>query len=177
MYSSAANITFAPPAGHALRFPLSTTRIPMPTAIPAGFRVLNLPRNPFIEANGPLYGRLDGEAFVMGFLCEQKHCNPMMACHGGMIATLADMLLLLGTNIQTKLDQFLLTVSLDIDFVGPVKEGDWLEGRAEVLRAGKSIIFTEGRMSVGGATVARVNAILKPSGRPLADFAPGRLFA
>jgi uncharacterized protein (TIGR00369 family) len=149
----------------------------MPSAIPEGFRALNLPRNPFIEANGPLYGRLDGEAFVMGFLCEKKHCNPMMACHGGMIATLADMLLLLGTNIQTKLSQFLLTVSLDIDFVGPVKEGDWLEGRAEVLRAGKSIIFTEGRMTVGSATVARVNAILKPSGRPLADFTPGRYFA
>ena len=54
----------------------------------------------------------------------------MMACHGGMLATLADMLLLLGTNVQSKLGQFLLTVSLDIDFVGPVMEGDWLEGRA-----------------------------------------------
>ena len=95
---------------------------------------------------------------------------------GGMMATLADMLLLLGTNIQAKLGQFLLTVSLDIDFVAPVKEGDWLEGRAQVLRAGKSVIFSEGRMTVGGATVARVNAILKPSGRPLADFAPGRFF-
>lgn len=149
----------------------------MPPAIPEGFRALNLPRNPFIEANGPLYGRLDGKAFVMGFRCETKHCNPMMVCHGGMMATLADMLLLLGTNIQTGVGQFLLTVSLDIDFVGPVKEGDWLEGRAEVLRAGKSLIFTEGRMSVGGTTVARVNAILKPSGKPLSDFSPGLLFA
>ena len=149
----------------------------MPATIPEGFRALNLPKNPFIEANGPLYGRLDGAAFVMGFLCETKHCNPMMACHGGMIATLADMLLLLGTNIQTGLGEFLLTVSLDIDFIGPVREGDWLEGRAEVLRAGKSVIFTEGRMTVGGATVARVNAILKPSGRPLADFTPGRYFS
>lgn len=148
----------------------------MPTPIPEGFRILNLPRNPFIEANGPLYGRMDGDRFVLGFLCERKHCNPMMACHGGMLATLADMLLLLGTNIQTQLGQFLLTVSLDIDFVGPVMEGDWLEGRAEVLRAGKSVIFTEGRMTVRGANVARVNAILKPSGKPLADFTPGRYF-
>ena len=30
-------------------------------AIPEGFRPLNLPRNPFIEANGPLHGRLEGE--------------------------------------------------------------------------------------------------------------------
>jgi len=148
----------------------------MPTTIPEGFRPLNLPRNPFIEANGPLYGRMDGERFVLGFLCERKHCNPMMACHGGMLATLADMLLLLGTNIQTNLGQFLLTVSLDIDFVGPVMEGDWLEGRAEVLRAGKSVIFTEGRMTVGSTNVARVSAILKPSGKPLADFTPGRYF-
>jgi uncharacterized protein (TIGR00369 family) len=101
----------------------------------------------------------------------------MMVCHGGMVATLADMLLLLGTNIQTGLGQFLLTVSLDVDFVAPVKLGDWLEGRTEVLRAGKSIIFTQGRMNVRGETVARVNAVLKPSGKPLADFTPGRYFS
>ncbi len=147
------------------------------TAVPEGFRALNLPRNPFIEANGPLYGRLEGEAFVLGFLCETKHCNPMLVCHGGMLATLADMLLLLGTNIQTKLGQFLLTVSLDVDFLAPVKVGDWLEGRTEVLRAGKSIIFSQGRMTVRGETVARANAVLKPSGKPLADFAAGRYFA
>ena len=62
----------------------------MSTAVPEGFRPLNLPRNPFIEANGPLYGRLEEQAFVMGFLCEAKHCNPMMVCHGGMMATLAE---------------------------------------------------------------------------------------
>ena len=90
-------------------------------AIPEGFRPLNLPRNPFIEANGPLHGRMDGEQFVLGFLCETKHCNPMMVCHGGMMATLADMLLLLATNIQTGLGQFRLTVSLDVDFLAPVK--------------------------------------------------------
>ena len=145
-------------------------------AVPEGFRPLNLPNNPFIEANGPLYGRMDGEQFVLGFLCEPKHCNPMMVCHGGMMSTLADMLLLLGTNIQGKLGQFMLTVSLDVDFLAPVKVGDWLEGRAEVMRAGKSIIFTQGRMTVAGAPVARVNAVLKPSGRPLADFTPGRYF-
>ncbi len=122
----------------------------MSNAVPEGFRLLNLPRNPFIEANGPLYGRLEGEQFVMGFLCQAKHCNPMMVCHGGMVATLADMLLLLRTNIQTRLGQFMLTVSPDVDFLAPVKVGDWLEGRAEVL---------------------------KPSGRPLADFTPGRYFA
>lgn len=144
--------------------------------VPEGFRTLNLPKNPFIEANGPLYGRMDGERFVMGLLCEERHCNPAMACHGGMLATFADMLLLLGTNIQHKLGQYLLTVSLDVDYVGAVKLGDWMEGRAEVLRAGRNLIFTEGRMTVEGRNVARVNAVLKPSGQPLADFSPGRYF-
>jgi len=130
-----------------------------------------------MQANGPLYGKLDGDDFVMGFLCQEKHCNPMMVCHGGMVATLADMLLLIATNVQAKLGQFLLTVSLDVDFVGPVKVGDWLEGRAQVVRAGRSIIFTEGRMTVAGNTVARANAVLKPSGKPLADFSSGRYFA
>jgi len=120
---------------------------------------------------------MDGERFVLGFLCAPRHCNPMMACHGGMLATLGDMLLLLGANIQTGLGQFLLTVSLDIDFISPVKAGDWLEGRAEVLRAGKSLLFTEGRMTVGDTVVARVNAVLKPSGKTDANFSPSRYFS
>ena len=145
--------------------------------VPEGFRPLHLPHNPYIEANGPLYGRLDGKAFVLGFRCEKKHCNPMGMCHGGMLMTLADMLLLLGANIQERIGRFLVTVHLATDFIGAVPEGAWLEGRVQVLKITRSLLFTQGTMEVEGATVARVSAILKPTGEHDARFSPERYFA
>ena len=145
-------------------------------SVPEGFRPLHLPHNPYIEANGPLYGRLDGKAFVLGFRCEKKHCNPMGMCHGGMLMTLADMLLLLGANIQERIGRFLVTVHLATDFIGAVPEGAWLEGRVQVLKITRSLLFTQGTMEVEGATVARVSAILKPTGEHDALFSPDRFF-
>ncbi len=144
--------------------------------VPEGFRPLNLPRNPYIEANGPLYGRLEGKDFVLGFRCEKKHCNPMGMCHGGMLMTLADMLLLLGANIQERIGRFLVTVHLATDFIGAVPEGAWLEGRVQVLKITRSLLFTQGTMEVAGATVARVSAILKPSGEHDPRFSPEGYF-
>jgi len=144
--------------------------------VPEGFRPLSLPRNPYIEANGPLYGRLDGRQFVLGFRCEKKHCNPVGMCHGGMLMTLADMLLLLGANIQERIGRFLVTVHLATDFIGTVPEGAWLEGRVQVLKATRSLLFTQGTMEVEGAAVARVSAILKPTGEQDPHYAPERYF-
>lgn len=144
--------------------------------VPEGFRPLQLPQNPYIEANGPLYGRLDGTDFVLGFRCEKKHCNPVGMCHGGMLMTLADMLLLLGANIQARIGRFLVTVHLTTDFIGTVPEGAWLEGRAQVLKITRSLLFTQGTMEVDNATVARVSAILKPTGEHDARFSPDRFF-
>lgn len=144
--------------------------------VPEGFRPLNLPRNPYIEANGPLYGRLEGKDFVLGFRCEKKHCNPMGMCHGGMLMTLADMLLLLGSNIQERIGRFLVTVHLATDFIGAVPEGAWLEGRVQVLKTTRSLLFTQGTMTVEGAAVARVSAILKPTGEHDPHYSPDRYF-
>jgi len=144
--------------------------------VPEGFRRLQLPRNPYIEANGPLYGRLEGKAFVLGFRCERKHGNPLGMCHGGMLMTLADMLLLLGANIQERIGRFLVTVHLATDFIGAVPEGAWLEGRVQVLKTTRSLLFTQGTMTVEGAPVARVSAILKPTGEHDPHYSPDRYF-
>jgi uncharacterized protein (TIGR00369 family) len=48
---------------------------------------------PFIRHNGPLYARLLDGRLELGFRVEERHTNPLKICHGGMLATLADMLL------------------------------------------------------------------------------------
>jgi uncharacterized protein (TIGR00369 family) len=141
--------------------------------IPAGFRSLTLPNNPFMQANGPLYGHWNGKQFVLGCRVLERHTNPGATCHGGMITSLADMTLLLGIRMQLPLPQYLVTINLSTDFIAPAQIGDWIEGRAEVLRAGKNLIFAQGHLSVADQLVARINGIFKPAGpvdlHPLID--------
>lgn len=134
--------------------------------IPDGFVVMKMATNPFIDGIGPLYGRMEGEKFVLGVRIESRHCNPGGTCHGGMIMTLSDMLLLLGSNIEGQVNRYFTTVNLTCDFIAPAPSGVWLEGRMQVLRVAKSLVFAQGLFAVGDTIVARNSAILKPVSEP-----------
>jgi uncharacterized protein (TIGR00369 family) len=135
-------------------------------SIPHGFRPMPSEANPFIAANGPLYGRWVHDMFTLGFLVEPRHCNPGKTCHGGMLMTLADMTLLLGSNLQAQINQYLLTVNMSTDFLGPALAGDWVEGECEVLRASKNMVFSQGMLRVAGKPILRFNGLFKPTGEP-----------
>lgn len=144
--------------------------------IPEGFRPLRLGANPFIELVGPLYGRLDGDDLVVGFPVQRRNCNPAGVCHGGMLSTLADLTLILCSNVQTGLGRYFTTVSLNSDFLAPAPEGCWIEGRAQVLRVTRSLVFTQGTLAVDGGVVLRANAIFKPVGEADERFSVSRYF-
>src|ERR1700735_3333117 len=125
-------------------------RFPMSANIPEGFRPLRFNVG-FIEAVGPLYGKWDGTRLLMGFRVEMRHCNPGNVAHGGMLATFADMLLPIAARFQSKKDMgFLPTVNLTCDFLAPAPLGAWVEGRAEALRAGRSLLFAQGVAEADG---------------------------
>ena len=129
---------------------------------PDGFRPLRLPPSAFLQANGPFYALWDGERFVLGLRVEPRHCNSMGVCHGGMIATVCDVLLTVGSNIQSRLSRFLATVSMTCDFLAPTREGTWIEGRVEVLRATRNLLFASGVLQVPGeGVIARTSGVLK----------------
>lgn len=146
---------------------------------PAGFVRLALGDNPFVDSVGPLYGHRDeglAGRLVMGLRVERRHCSPSGFCHGGMLMSMADMLLVLGANLQTGLDRFMSTVSLSADFLAPVPQGAWLEGRLDVLRATRNLVFCQGLYRVDGTPVLRVDGILKPIGEASSDFSAKRYF-
>lgn len=145
----------------------------MSRAIPDGFVALRLPANPFIEACGPLYGRRDGDGLMLGLRVERRHCNPGGSCHGGMLGTLADMLLVLGASARAG-GRYALTVSLNCDFIAPAPEGAWIDGRLQVLRATRSLIFCQGTLAVDGEPVLRLSGIAKPGGEPDPAFTLAR---
>lgn len=132
--------------------------------VPAGFRPFLLAGG-FAAANGPIYWRDDpadgGVAF--GMHIDARHCNPLGKCHGGWIATYFDMVLPLTGRftIPEFEERFLLTVNLNIDYLAPVEQGDWLEGKARVLKRTKRLIFVEGVLTARGEIVARANSVLR----------------
>jgi uncharacterized protein (TIGR00369 family) len=142
----------------------------MSADIPADFARLRLRPNPYIDGCGPLYGRREGDRLVLGLRIEHRHCNPAGSCHGGMLTTLADMLLVLGASVQSGQQRYMVTVNLSCDFIGPAAEGAWLEGRLEVLRTTRSLVFCEGMLSVDGQPVLRLSGIAKPSGESHPEF-------
>ncbi len=131
-------------------------------ALPEGFTELRLGGD-FVRANGPLFERLDGPAYLLGFRVEKRHCNTMRICHGGMMATFCDMLLPITAirSVESLGERFLPTVSLDIDYLAPAPLGSWVQGQAQVLRTTRSLVFAQGLVSADGEPVARVSGVFK----------------
>ena len=127
----------------------------------------------FISVNGPLYLKHEGALVQMGFRVERRHTNPMGNCHGGMLASFADMLL--PMSIQRKAPEighkFLPTVSLQIDYLAPAPLGAWVQGEAEVLRSTRNLVFAHGLVSADGVPCLRVSGIFKIG----KDFKPADL--
>ena len=145
--------------------------------VPEGFVPMRMPTNPFIDGIGPLYGRLEGERFVLGIRIERRHCNPGGTCHGGMVMTLADMLLLMGSNIEGGVNRYFTTVNVTCDFIAPAPEGVWVEGRMQVLRVARSLVFAQGLFTTGDTVMARCSGILKPVSDPDPRYDGRRYFS
>lgn len=113
--------------------------------------------------------------FVMGFRVHQHMCNPAGGLHGGMMMTVADLVGAMGGGTLAGLRKFLPTVNMTFDFVAPGKVGDWVEGRAELVRATRSLLFTNIYLTVGEQKILRASSICKiPSGDGL-SFGKARL--
>jgi uncharacterized protein (TIGR00369 family) len=145
--------------------------------IPESFRPLTLTASAYLASNGPFYGRWDGERFFLGLSVETKHCNAAGMCHGGMIASLCDVLLTVGGNIQSGLSRFLPTITMTCDFLAPAPAGTWIEGSLEVLRKTGSLVFVAGLLDAPpNGLIARTSGVLKISGDTDSRFARERYF-
>ena len=132
--------------------------------LPPGFVRLRMGPNPYIDACGPLFGRREGQRLVLGLRVEHRHCNPAGGCHGGMLGTLADMLLVIGASAQSEHARYMVTVNLVCDYLAPAPLGSWLEGRLDVLRTTRNLVFCQGRFTADGQAVLAMSGIAKPIG-------------
>ncbi len=132
-----------------------------PSTIPAGFRAIQV-GGPFMATNGPLYARLEEGKLLLGFRVELRHTNPLKICHGGMMASFADMLIPCASMYQSEMERrFLPTISLNIDYVGAAPLGAWVQGEAQVLRTTRNMLFGQGLVTADGEVALRISGIFK----------------
>ena len=123
---------------------------------------------------GNLYAKRGGKGtrdeFVLGFRVHQHMCNPAGGLHGGMMMTVADLVGTMGGGTLVGLRKFLPTVSMTTDFLAPAPLGAWVEGRVEVLRTTRNLVFAQGLVTAGGNLSLRASGIMK-MGPPFAEVA------
>jgi acyl-coenzyme A thioesterase 13 len=99
--------------------------------IPEGFRKLNV-TDDFVGLIGPLWFKVEGERLRVGLPLEPRHGNPMGWAHGGLLVTVADMVMGAGSGHVTGIRWPHPTISLSTEFVRGARLGQWLEGTARV---------------------------------------------
>jgi acyl-coenzyme A thioesterase PaaI-like protein len=127
---------------------------------------------PFTIANGPFYQRIDGEWVWRGFRAQKRHCNSFGIVHGGMLMSFADGLLAHAAWHGARITP--LTIRMTSDFISAARPGDWVEGRARVTRATRSVVFVSGDVLIGDRPAMTLNALFaararKPKGDAATD--------
>jgi uncharacterized protein (TIGR00369 family) len=125
--------------------------------LPEGFTPMPV-FGPFHEHLGPMYVKRVGTSHVVGMRVEDKHRNRGQMMHGGMICTLADTATHWAAKHAHEPILMLLTTALSVNLMGNAKPGEWVEAQAEVVRAGRTIVFTSCLITCAGRVVAHATA-------------------
>jgi acyl-coenzyme A thioesterase PaaI-like protein len=125
----------------------------------------------FASAFGTVY--LNRKTTALGFRITAFHVNDTGNCHGGAMATFADMQIaaivrsgLIATERHTP------TINLSIDYIAPAPLGAWVEANVILIKETKSLIFSQALITADGQSVARTNATYRNYGTAVAVPSP-----
>ena len=121
--------------------------------------------DPFEDLTGPFYWRADDASEVVcAFRAERRHMNGSGFMHGGCLLTFADYaLFIIGREALAGTGS--VTASMNAEFVDAAREGDFIEARGEVVRAGASMVFIRGLVTTSGRPLLNFSAIVKKTKR------------
>jgi acyl-coenzyme A thioesterase 13 len=112
----------------------------VPAGVPDGFQSF-APGDDFVGLIGPLFLKLEEDGPRIGLLLEQRHSNPMGIAHGGVLMTLADMVMGVGCGFLTGIRFPHPTISMNSDFVRGPKTGTFVSGKARIARKTRNFVF------------------------------------
>lgn len=128
------------------------------TGLPEGFEPIAR-LSPFNALVGPLYERRRGDCLSVGVRIEAKHTNSRGICHGGVLATLADLALgyALAARVKKSSDGY-VTAHLSVDYIRPANLGDWVQSTVEVSGVGR-LAFATCNLQVEERSIVRASAV------------------
>ncbi len=132
--------------------------------VPDGFRAISR-LSPFNALVGPLYERRRGGELSIGLRIEEKHSNSRGICHGGLLATVADLALGYVMLARTGGKGGFVTANLSVDYAGAAHIGDWIESQVEVQRMGSRLAFANCYLLCGESRIVRASAIFALGGK------------
>jgi uncharacterized protein (TIGR00369 family) len=127
---------------------------------PEGFRLIPAGGG-FNILFGALYGCVIENRLVLGFRVSPRHLNPHNTCHGGVLATFADMMAYAAQWEAGLLNTLTPTLSLSTDFLAPALLGQWIRGDTQLVKSTRTMLFTQSIVRAGETSVLRCNAIYK----------------
>lgn len=116
----------------------------------------------FMSTIGPMVqAELEDGSRLYGLRIGEEHLNSLKLVHGGVIASLVDQAIALEIWNATE-RQPLVTVQLDIRYVGGARAGMLLETVIRLRSVRRSIIFADADvMDDAGELIACANAVMK----------------
>ena len=96
------------------------------------------------ETAGPFYFKRDSKGVACAFRAERKHLNAAGVIHGGCLMTFADFSLYAFAESHLEPGSYPLTIGFTCEFLDGAREGERVEARGEVLKAGRSLLFVRG---------------------------------
>jgi len=135
------------------------------SALGLGYRLLADQGDPYLHFIGPFYERHEPDG-GFSYACEVRpaHANMAGNAHGGMLMSFVDMVMAQPAYMAQGKDQ-VTAVSTVASFIAPVRIGDLVECRPDVLRKTGDVLFVAG--------VFRVADICVLSAQSLWKLAPG----
>lgn len=127
---------------------------------PDGFVVLENRAEAEASA-GPFYERRSPDGrWQLGFRVTARKLNKMGVCHGGILATFAD---IQGSALKKSLGLRLLspTVNLSLDYVAPARAGAWVESQPELVRQTETLLFFQSIFRADGIACVRASGIYR----------------
>ena len=130
--------------------------------IPEGFELdQRIQPQTFGGLAGPFYSRRQGDELSLGLRIEERHCNSRGTCHGGLLATLADIALgyacALASDAGGERRNF-VTVDLSLQYLASTHVGDWVQSEVTVLSPGSRTGSAAGHLLANGQPVVRISA-------------------
>lgn len=137
-----------------------TTASTQQVKVPEGFEFIDR-KSPFSEHSGPFFQRCDeqGRQEVLGLRISSHHLNKIGVAHGGLLMTMADNAFgdaIIGLHEQPV---SFVTVSMSSEFLAACHEGDWVEARVTIKRAGRRLLFADCALTVGDKTVFTASSV------------------